>query len=51
MDDNWEFYKDPEDQWRWRCTAPDGSIVRASTGGYANRSDCDENARRNGWKE
>lgn len=49
-DDTWEFYKDPQGQWRWRRTASNGRIVGASTQGYSNKSDCVENARRNGYK-
>lgn len=47
--DKWEFYKDSSDEWRWRRTASNGKIVGASTEGYKNRSDCEANARRNGW--
>lgn len=50
MNDKWEFYKDAENQWRWRRTAPNGNFVGASTEGYANKADCEGNARRNGWK-
>ncbi|MGB2867646.1 MAG: OmpA family protein [Bacteroidota bacterium] len=49
MKDKWEFYKDIGDQWRWRRTAPDGSIVGTSTGSYVNKSECEENARHNSW--
>jgi outer membrane protein OmpA-like peptidoglycan-associated protein len=48
--DKWEFYKDAQDQWRWRRTAPNGNIVGAATEGYANIADCEGNARRNGWE-
>ena len=48
--DKWEFYKDAADQWRWRRTSPNGNIVGASAGGYANKSDCTDNASRNGYK-
>jgi outer membrane protein OmpA-like peptidoglycan-associated protein len=51
MSDKWEFYKDAEDKWRWRRTAPNGNIVGASTEGYANKTDCEGNARRNGLTE
>lgn len=51
MNDKWEFYKDAEGQWRWRCTAPNGNIVGASTQGYMNKADCEGNARRNGWDD
>ncbi|HEX9654988.1 MAG TPA: DUF1508 domain-containing protein [bacterium] len=50
MKDRWEFYKDAESQWRWRRTAPNGNIIGASTEGYANKTDCFGNARRNGWR-
>ncbi|MBA3725981.1 MAG: DUF1508 domain-containing protein [Armatimonadetes bacterium] len=47
--DTWEFYKDPQGKWRWRRVAPNGRIVGQSSEGYNNRSDCEDNARRNGW--
>lgn len=50
MNDKWEFYKDNQDQWRWRRTAPNGNIVGAATEGYVNKGDCEGNARRNGWE-
>ncbi len=50
MNDKWEFYKDKADEWRWRRTASNGQIVGASTEGYVNKSDCEANARRNGWE-
>jgi outer membrane protein OmpA-like peptidoglycan-associated protein/uncharacterized protein YegP (UPF0339 family) len=49
MNDKWEFYKDAENKWRWRRTAPNGNIVGATTEGYVNKADCEGNARRNGW--
>ena len=49
--DSWEFYKDNAGEWRWRRTAPNGRIVAASSQGYKNRADCQENARRNGWSD
>ena len=45
--DKWEIYK-AADGWRWRRTARNGNIVGASTQGYENKSDCIDNARRNG---
>jgi outer membrane protein OmpA-like peptidoglycan-associated protein len=51
MNDKWEFYKDAGDKWRWRRTAPNGNIVGATTEGYANKIDCEANARRNGWDD
>ena len=50
MKDKWEIYKDTEEQWRWRRTAPNGNIIGASTQAYKNKADCEGNARRNGWK-
>lgn len=47
--DRWEFYQDGQHQWRWRRIASNGRIVGASSQGYANKSDCVENARRNGY--
>jgi outer membrane protein OmpA-like peptidoglycan-associated protein len=49
MNDKWEIYKDAENKWRWRRTAPNGNIVGASTEGYENKADCEGNAHRNGW--
>ena len=46
--DKWEIYQDNADGWRWRCKAPNGRIVGASSEGYANKADCIANARRNG---
>lgn len=50
MNDKWEFYKDVQDQWRWRRMAANGNIVGAATEGYVNKADCEGNARRNGWE-
>ena len=50
MNDTWEIYKDVDNQWRWRRTASNGNIVGASTQGYMNKTDCEGNARRNGWE-
>ena len=49
--DKWEFYKDNLGEWRWRRIARNGRIVGASSQGYVNKSDCIENARRNGYNE
>ena len=49
MNDKWEFYQDTSGDWRWRRIAPNGRIVGSSSQGYANRSDCVENARRHGY--
>ena len=51
LNDKWEFYKDHENKWRWRRTAPNGNIVGATTEGYVNKADCEGNARRNGWND
>lgn len=51
MNDTWEIYKDAEEHWRWRRIAPNGNIIGASTQAYKNKTDCEGNARRNGWKE
>lgn len=45
--DRWEIYNG-SDGWRWRRIAPNGNIVGAATQGYSNKSDCIDNARRNG---
>jgi len=49
QNDKWEFYQDNSNLWRWRRTATNGNIVGASSQGYVNKSDCIENARRNGY--
>lgn len=48
-EDTWEFYTDERGKWRWRRIASNGKITGASSQGYANKSDCIENARRNGY--
>jgi uncharacterized protein YegP (UPF0339 family) len=48
--DKWEFYKDKENKWRWRRIASNGQIVGAASQGYVKKSDCEDNARRNGWQ-
>jgi uncharacterized protein YegP (UPF0339 family) len=50
-EDTWEFYKGDDEDWRWRCTAPNHEIVGASTEGYKNRVDCVDNAKRFGYVE
>lgn len=45
--DRWEVYN-TSGGWRWRRTASNGRVVGASTESYVNRSDCENNARRNG---
>lgn len=43
-----EIYQDNsiKKEWRWRRTAVNGRIVGASTEGYSNKSDCEENMKR-----
>ncbi len=48
--DNWEFYTDKSGKHRWRRTAPNGRIVGAAAQGYANKADCLDNAKRNGYQ-
>jgi len=50
MNDKWEFYKDHENKWRWRRTAPNGNIVGETIEGYSDKVDCEANALRNGWE-
>jgi uncharacterized protein YegP (UPF0339 family) len=47
--DDWDIYKDSADKWRWRRKAGNGEIVGASSEGYANRADCEANAKRHGF--
>ena len=46
--DTWKIYKDGDEEWHWNRKTPNGRIVGASTEGYVNKSDCEDNARRNG---
>jgi len=48
--DRWVFYQDAKGKWRWRRIAPNGNIVGAAAEGYVNKTDCEANARRNGWR-
>ncbi|MGK0188577.1 MAG: hypothetical protein ACI9R3_004388 [Verrucomicrobiales bacterium] len=50
-DDKWHFYQDKKREWRWKRVARNGRIVGSSSEGYKNRSDCIDNARRNGCDE
>lgn len=47
--DQWEFYQDPQKNWRWRRVASNGRVVGQSSEGYRNRADCMANAKRNGY--
>jgi uncharacterized protein YegP (UPF0339 family) len=49
MKDKWTIYKDKNNEWRWERKAPNGRTVGASTEGYKNKTDCEANAKRNGW--
>ena len=46
MADKLDVYKDNKGEWRWKITAPNGKIVGASTEGYKNKTDCEQNAKR-----
>ncbi|MEE9309716.1 MAG: helix-turn-helix domain-containing protein [Cocleimonas sp.] len=48
--DRFDFYKDSNNEWRWRRTAKNGQIIGASVEGFKNRSSCIENAKQNGWQ-
>lgn len=45
--DVWEIYH-ATDGWRWKRSASNGRIVGSSTEAYVNRSNCIDNAGRNG---
>lgn len=47
-DDKWHFYRDKKNEWRWKRVARNGRTIGSSSEGYKNRTDCIENARRNG---
>ncbi len=47
--DQFSFYRDKADEWRWRRTASNGEIIGASTEGYKNLHDCEANASIHGW--
>lgn len=46
--DRWDIYADKKGEFRWRRTASNGEITGAASEGYAAKSDCEANARRNG---
>jgi uncharacterized protein YegP (UPF0339 family) len=48
--DVFKFYQDAEGEWRWHRIAPNGEIVGATTEGYKNLYEAEENAKRNGWE-
>lgn len=48
--DDWNFYLDKANLWRWKRKASNGRIVGASTQGYKLKADCISNAKRNGWR-
>ncbi|MCV2886618.1 DUF1508 domain-containing protein [Aestuariibacter sp. AA17] len=47
--DRWEVYADNDNKWRWHRVARNGKVVGAATEGYANKADCINNMRRNGY--
>ena len=47
--DDWNFYRDKADEWRWRRTNANGEIVAASSEGYVNRAECVYNATLSGF--
>ena len=44
--DKLEIYRDKRGKYRWRRTAPNGSIVGAASSGYERRKDCEANMNR-----
>ena len=46
-----EFYKDDSGDWRWHVTAVNGNVIAASTEGYENRGDAEENAALSGFRK
>jgi len=53
--EQFSFYRDKADEWRWRRTASNGEVVGASSAssasseGYKNLHDCERNASLHGW--
>jgi len=45
-----KYVLDKSGNWRWRRVATNGRIVGASSEGYMSRNDCEDNARRHGYK-
>ncbi|MGD9581711.1 MAG: YegP family protein [Vampirovibrionia bacterium] len=45
MNDTLYFYVDTRGEHRWQIKASNGRIIGASTEGYINKSDCQQNAR------
>ncbi|WP_165024814.1 DUF1508 domain-containing protein [Dysgonomonas sp. ZJ279] len=50
-EDTFTFYPDNNNKFRWRRTASNGRKVGGATQGYSNKSDCMDNAVRNGYDE
>ena len=46
-----EFYKDDAGDWRWHVIAVNGNLIAASSEGYENRGDAEENAALSGFGE
>ena len=49
--EQWEFYQDASDKWRWRRTEPDGDIIGSSHTGFQTKEECLVNAQRHGYEE
>lgn len=48
--DQWNFYQDSSQKWRWRRSDLDDQIVGTSHTGFSTREACEENARRHGYE-
>lgn len=46
-----EIYKGNDGKWWWRAKAANGKIVAASSQGYVNKSDCEANAKMQGYTD
>jgi uncharacterized protein YegP (UPF0339 family) len=46
----WEFYLDKAGLWRWRHRRADGKNISQSSRGWPQRSDCETNAKKRGWR-
>lgn len=49
LNDKWTIYKDTAGYWRWSRHAINGQCVGKSHESYVNQSDCEANAKRNGY--
>jgi hypothetical protein len=48
--DRWSFFIDEAKDWRWRRTSVNGLAVAVSVEGFRVRAQCEEDARKHGWK-